>query len=536
MAPISFAYKEDSAFPKGSSPAGVNFDDRVQQDHVWKIIYWLFFVVWLVLLALGIGNGASLNIAHSAPSCFIARDDRADSCAKVRSNSSYWDGSSRRLEDMDEDMQANLASAAFGRIIGSVCFAVAMSLLIGAGWMQLLSKAAKPIVYATVCFIPLALVISGIACLLNPQLEVLGYVLLGLTALVVLILFCVRKKLALCAALLTEAMNSFKANYSIFCWGLVFVAVLALVGLISLAGIVMVVMSSEWKVYSTDFCERCDVEFSTLQRVHAALILIWLGWTSQLMMQIRMYIIGAATGIWYFHEDDARASSGVRTALKWAVTTSFGTNAFAALVLYVVNEIKRQLNQAARKKGNPIVAIIACCILSCIGAILEFFNTFLVVVCAVTGDDFCTSCKTTYHMLSRNLLSALVVDSVSEIVLGLGAFVFALVVGGLGGLIAYGTVSVPNELHFVKVIVGVVGGVFALIMGLIILFYFAGLALNFISAVFVCYAMDKDQGNAPTPAHAGVHECFAGKHIDPATGKPAAPGAPAAEVPMAKAV
>ena len=84
------------------------------------------------------------------------------------------------------------------------------------------------------------------------------------------------------------------------------------------------------------------------------------------------------TAAWYYTPDSHNPTLG---SLKRALTTSFGSICFGALLISVIKTLRAILRNAARenRRGNVGVAILICmarCMLSCIDRLAELFNEF----------------------------------------------------------------------------------------------------------------------------------------------------------------
>eukprot|EP00753_Platysulcus_tardus_P001107 PLAT11064.1.p1 GENE.PLAT11064.1~~PLAT11064.1.p1 ORF type:complete len:530 (-),score=255.05 PLAT11064.1:259-1848(-) len=525
----------DPMADESSGPVGVELHHRPRRDACWSVVY------ALVMLA---GIAFSLIALSSNPTGRIQEIQKDQVLCNIRMYNSSLNGGLPTPEALMATNGTADAEAALVMLVPKVLLTVLIvagfSLAIGVVWMYFLYKHPKFCVYATVALKVVVLTLLGIVLLVLAP--VAGVIVLIFAGLVLGLLCCWRARLRLSAALLKEAMAAFGANWSMFCWGIALITVLMVLGTFAFAGILYSYFAGMFVTpYNSPVSSGvapCSIDVAPMNKGMILVIAIWIGWTAQFFHQVRMYTIGAATGIWYFHEDDPAAPRNrVRTGLKWALTSSLGTNLYAALVIYVLKSIRHMLR---RQRG--VLALIARVIMCCLQAIFKFINGFLVVFAAITGENFCNSLKNTFQMLQRNWLNALVVDVVLSRVLGLGAFIFSLAGGFLGYYIMF-SMAKPLVSAPLTVISAVVAAVLSFIMALIILFYYAGLALNFVDAVFVCYAVDKDCGRPIPTGREGVHTTFvelhvdeSGKRVGASALKGGASGAPAGAPPMAKAV
>jgi len=170
-------------------------------------------------------------------------------------------------------------------------------------------------------------------------------------------------------------------------------------------------------------------------------------WGLQVSWNIPIVSYAGVFGRWYFGQDDA---DPVMPSLRAALTTSFGSvceGSFMVAFIQTCEYVARQIMREAQEEGNFVVCIIMCIVtmvLDCIGDILEYFNEWTYVQCAIRGVNFLQAARITYslctcaniHLIWQDLLVNYVVLLGSLVcgVAGLlgGAVVGSLVDGGLG--------------------------------------------------------------------------------------------------------
>mmetsp|Transcript_4074 Transcript_4074/g.8741 ORF Transcript_4074/g.8741 Transcript_4074/m.8741 type:complete len:596 (+) Transcript_4074:177-1964(+) len=144
-------------------------------------------------------------------------------------------------------------------------------------------------------------------------------------------------------------------------------------------------------------------------------------------------------GQWYFGKDVGRSKTAVvLSSLKVALVTSFGSiclGSFLVAFIRGVEAVARQIELDARRNENRVLqclAVVVRCVLGCIGDILEYFNEWAYVQCAIRGVGFFQAAKITYSICTlanvRYIMSSWLVGNV----VWLGAL-FSAVVGGLLG-------------------------------------------------------------------------------------------------------
>ncbi|PNH00388.1 hypothetical protein TSOC_013788, partial [Tetrabaena socialis] len=195
------------------------------------------------------------------------------------------------------------------------------------------------------------------------------------------------------------------------------------------------------------------------------------------------------------------ASGSVRLALRHCLTSSFGSVAFAAAVLAVLRAVRRVMEDAARRN-------VICCIINCIVqpmlALAEQFTRFATIAAAITGDAFVPAAKTVFGTLKRNLLQTYSLwcacrralhTWVPDAVLHVAVLLMSLT---WSGIVFFATYAANKKLEGVWGIAFAVAAVSFLCMYYVLLFV-AGLLLDVVNTLYICYALDKDQRRCTHP-------------------------------------
>ena len=140
---------------------------------------------------------------------------------------------------------------------------------------------------------------------------------------------------------------------------------------------------------------------------------------------------GPQTGVWYFENQSLAAQEGslahkehtaapVRSSLRVALTSGFGTIAFASLIVSACEALKRAARRS--ESGNGLVGCLIACCLMCILSYIEFLTRFALTYSALTGDALCTSGRTFLdHCTRHGFVKVIVVDYLAAITLNFGA-------------------------------------------------------------------------------------------------------------------
>ena len=106
---------------------------------------------------------------------------------------------------------------------------------------------------------------------------------------------------------------------------------------------------------------------------------------------------------------------------------SFGTACLAGLVVAIVRVIRGAVNKADNEQAqeSALAIFVRACLQWILDAV-EFFTRFTSNFAAITGESFCASASMTYDLLRRNMLSTVLVEVISDRLLGIVTFVLSV--------------------------------------------------------------------------------------------------------------
>ncbi|XP_057815205.2 uncharacterized protein LOC131028855 [Cryptomeria japonica] len=149
-----------------------------------------------------------------------------------------------------------------------------------------------------------------------------------------------------------------------------------------------------------------------------------------------------------------------------------------------------------RSSQGIVSAALGCC-LNCLLSAIDFVNKFTINVTAMTGENYCSSARLAYELLKRNLLSVVVVETISTRLL----FGIFLVVSLAYAIMVWGVLKAATSLgRDAYLVTG-----FAWLLLFMVLGYFVHVLDNVIDAVYICYTADKDRGRVSKP---DVHSVY----------------------------
>ncbi|CAG9465204.1 unnamed protein product [Pedinophyceae sp. YPF-701] len=232
-------------------------------------------------------------------------------------------------------------------------------------------------------------------------------------------------------------------------------------------------------------------------------------WTSWVFSQLRIFVVSGTVSQWYFapaHITGA-SSARVKRSLGHALGPSAGSLCFGAAIMTVVDLVRQSIRNAReRNRGDGLAQILYCLFLmaaQCLTELIEYITKYATVYAAISGDAFLQAGRDIIDLLKRNVLDAFTVWWVPGFVLQMTSLVAAAVWGVAVGLLAAVRWRGEDGGGAAAIILGVAAGVVALV----VLSFLAGLLLNVVDAVFVCFAIDRD---AQVVTQSDVHDVFLG--------------------------
>ncbi|KAK6946413.1 Choline transporter-like [Dillenia turbinata] len=228
-----------------------------------------------------------------------------------------------------------------------------------------------------------------------------------------------------------------------------------------------------------------------------ALAILTMLWSVTVMIEIQVYVISGTVAQWYFSKDDSRPKKSIRSSLRNAFGPSSGTICLSGLLICAVRVVRAVVDSARQEEASGIVNVILRCCVNTFVAAIDFLNKFTINFAAITGEAYCTSARMTYELLKRNLLSAVVVETVSTRLLA--GIIFVL--SAIYATVVWGILKGVDDLGVYSYYVALLA--WALLI--VVLGFFAHVLDNVIDTVYVCYAIDRDRGEV---CKQDVHEVY----------------------------
>ncbi|XP_057769266.1 uncharacterized protein LOC130989320 [Salvia miltiorrhiza] len=220
-------------------------------------------------------------------------------------------------------------------------------------------------------------------------------------------------------------------------------------------------------------------------------------WSSSVMVEAQVYVISGTIAQWYFSKDDSPPKHGIRSSLRNAFGPSFGTICFSGLLICIVRLVRSIVDNARQEDASGIVNLILRCCANALLSAVDFLNKFTINFAAITGEAYCSAARMTYELLKRNLLSAVIVETVSTRILSGIILVLSAIYAILVCVLLKAAVHLGDDAYFVAFM--------AWILLIMVLGFFVHVLDNVIDTVYVCYAIDRDRGEVYKQ---DVHEVY----------------------------
>ncbi|KAJ9549188.1 hypothetical protein OSB04_021731 [Centaurea solstitialis] len=228
-----------------------------------------------------------------------------------------------------------------------------------------------------------------------------------------------------------------------------------------------------------------------------ALAILTMLWSAAAMVEAQVYVISGTIAQWYFYKDDSKVKRSIRSSLRNAFGPSFGTVCFSGLLIAIVRMVRAAVDSAANEDASGMVNLMLRCCVNALLSAFDFLNKFTINFAAITGEAYCASAKLAYELLRRNLLSAVVVETVSTRLLAAIIFVLSAIYAIVVCVILKAGSGLGVDSYFV--------GAMAFVVVIMVLGFLVHVLENVIDTVYICYAIDRDKGEVCKP---DVHEIY----------------------------
>ncbi|KAI3698843.1 hypothetical protein L2E82_42702 [Cichorium intybus] len=491
--------------PSSSSHYPTNITYNYQSPRPIKDIAFLILFLIFVIATFGFGIFASINKnPNSSSVSAFTYDISSDSCVKRRSISDIG----------DRDLFLNLLRSDSGDILKNLIITLVITLILSVPISLFvlfsLKHYAKQLVYISLPFfviVPISIDIYWfVICTINPtcsqnfplpyRILVLVFVLLVI-GLIVWIIVVNWSRIELTVNIIKVSSAALSNNLGLF---LVLPALILGLLVYYVPIVVFLVFASQ----NGEIIPRenqgkvfCVWKQDSWVPAYFALAILTMLWSATAMVEAQVYVISGTIAQWYFSKDDSKVRKTIRSSLRNAFGPSFGTICFSGLLIAIVRIVRAAVDSAASEDAGGIVNLILRCCVNALLSAFEFLNKFTINFSAITGESYCSSARLTYELLRRNLLSAVIVETISTrllagIILVLSA-IYAIVVC----VILQAASGLAVESYFVAAM--------AFVLLIVVLGFLVNVLDNVIDTVYICYAIDRDKGEV---CKQEVHEIY----------------------------
>jgi len=393
------------------------------------------------------------------------------------------------------------------------------AVLVGIAYLHAVSNCAVFMVYATVSIGVLVPAAGGVVMIVLYSEPNSGGILLGLAFIFAVCMCLARKFLDQVGRLIDVGADGVKYNWELFFFViiikiclLVYLAILGILGIAVMADGYFIpnddrggraMRDGECLDGDGDTVPCCEWKTKDWVKTYWVFLVLLMLWSVFLIFEIKVYVIASVISEWYFKEEQGEGSS--RLALANAFGPSFGSLCFGSLLLTVVSVVKWCLEKIKQKSpGNFCTRCLSWCIDGLLALLLPI-TEFATVRMAITGEGFIGAGIAITEMLSRNFLPTIAIWYLPPVVLVFSALLTALAVSGVLATIAYKVFEHTNNPH-AKDYAGLLLAIMFLIIFIVLIFFIA-LILNAMNAIYICFAIDRDNKRE---TKANVHEMMRG--------------------------
>eukprot|EP00449_Zooxanthella_nutricula_P011285 CAMPEP_0198494068 /NCGR_PEP_ID=MMETSP1462-20131121/4420_1 /TAXON_ID=1333877 /ORGANISM="Brandtodinium nutriculum, Strain RCC3387" /LENGTH=519 /DNA_ID=CAMNT_0044222795 /DNA_START=10 /DNA_END=1569 /DNA_ORIENTATION=+ len=456
-------------------------DERSCQDALWIV---LFLVTAVVILAWGAIRSDALIKAVSEAA------DRATTAPP----------SSEDGVDLSFDWAVELTAK---RLLVTLVVAACSSMIACLAFIVMAHRAPSCVVWSSLVLCPILMMLAGLICLVGGG-AIIGLIFVALGALTFCINFFCYRHLIPFMVQVTEVVADVIEDHPC----------MMTVGFFgTLIGFVWVVaMALAFAAISYDLRSNHDVDMDN-RPVHYACIfgssLVFL-WGLGVATNVCHVTYCGVFGHWYYKagaadnsdSEDVGTKGALVPAMGVALGTSLGSICFGSLLVAIVRaleQVARQIMNDAQEDGNPLMCVLGClltCIIDCIGDMLEYFNDWAYVQCAVRGVSFMDAAKITYSMMTCANMKYIMSDLLLNSVVSFGTLAVA-VIATLTTALATGAVYGTGA--------AAVGAIMGFFIGLMAGAAALGVVNSGVKTLLACWADD------PAPlehTHPQVHHAF----------------------------
>jgi len=216
-------------------------------------------------------------------------------------------------------------------------------------------------------------------------------------------------------------------------------------------------------------------------------------WGATTFGNICHFTTACTVGQWWF-TDDANQQYAVRTSLKRALTTNFGTICFGSFFEALIKTLRRS---AENKRRQNILSCLLLCILQAIEKIVGYLNEWAFIYSALTGQSYVQAGKSFIELFQKRGWTAIINDAVVGTTLFIINILIGLISAAAGGIIIYVLMPKSPEQIIATVIITIISFLIGILMSSLI----TTIIISCVRTVFVCFALNPAVLGATHPDH-----------------------------------
>jgi len=264
--------------------------------------------------------------------------------------------------------------------------------------------------------------------------KIVGYILYGIAAFLLLLAICLRKQIQLSVMCVKKAGAAVNDMVLIF-------------AIPVLQGIGLLLFTMVWAWYGSHLASMGTITLETMEvpltnyaipvrryeyseniQQLGWFLLFCFYWTANFILAIGELVIAMAVSKWYFTADRRFITQHLPFKALWSVIIYHsGTCAYGSLIIAIIkmfrailNSLKKQITEMSNKKIAETLLCCCNCCLCCLERCVKFINKNAYIQCAIFGTPFCKSARKAFYLISRNIARIGAVSYVTAAVLIVG--------------------------------------------------------------------------------------------------------------------
>jgi len=159
-------------------------------------------------------------------------------------------------------------------------------------------------------------------------------------------------------------------------------------------------------------------------------------WVAETIRNVTHVTVAGSHASWYFQSDNFRVSNPTLASFRRAATYSFGSICFGSLIVAILQTLRRLCQmmrfQNSRNAILIILSIVARVLLVVIEALVRFFNKYIFVLVAISGQSYITCAKKTLEVFGENGFEMVMQNNIVVAMIGATSLLSAFAGAGIG--------------------------------------------------------------------------------------------------------